>query len=228
MRSLLKRIAARLPRAWQQELKRLYFARQVRRRTFVTNEVEYGMLPQFVSAGDWALDIGANVGHYTARLSELVGPGGRIIAFEPVPDAFALLAANVARLPHQNVTLLNVAASDTARVEGMDIPRFDTGLDNFYMAKLVKGEAALGVLCVTIDGLGLDHPVRLVKIDAEGHEVWVLKGMCRLLERDRPILIIEDNSREITTLLDGLGYESERLVGSSNRIFRPRTDPRTP
>jgi FkbM family methyltransferase len=151
-----------------------------------------------------------------------VGPSGRVIAFEPVPETFALLAANVARLPHRNVTLLNAAASDAARVQGMNIPRFDTGLDNFYMAQLTDDAGALSVLCVTIDGLDLHQPVRLVKVDAEGHEVAVLKGMRRVLERDRPLLIVEDSSPEIATFLDGLGYESERHVGSSNRVFHPR------
>ncbi len=223
MKSTLKRIAARLPRTWQQELKRVYFARQIRRRTFATNEREYGMLSQLVSPGDWVLDIGANVGHYTVRLAELVGAKGRVVAFEPVPETFALLAANAARLPHGNVTLLNVAASDAVRVQGMDIPRFETGLDNLYMAQLTSGEGALGVLCVTVDALGLNHPIRLAKIDAEGHEVSVLKGMRGILERDHPLLIVEDNSPEIVTFLDALAYQSERLSGSSNRIFRPRT-----
>lgn len=226
MKSTLKRIAARLPGAWQQELKRMYFARQMHRGTFTTNEREYGMLPEFVADGDWVLDIGANIGHYTARLSELVGPRGRVLAFEPVPETFALLAANVARLAHRNVTLLNVAASDTSRVQGMEIPTFATGLDNLYMAKLTGRDGALGVLCVAVDQLALDHPIRLAKIDAEGHEVSVLKGMRGILERDRPVLIVEDNSPEIMTFLDGLGFESERLARSSNRIFRPRSHAR--
>lgn len=47
-----------------------------------------------MAPGDWALDIGANVGHYTKRMSDLAGPEGRVIAFEPVPDTFAVLCAN--------------------------------------------------------------------------------------------------------------------------------------
>jgi FkbM family methyltransferase len=75
-----------------------------------------------VKPGDWVLDVRANVGHYSHRLSDLVGPAGRIFAFEPVRETFELLTANVARFAHANVTLLNVTASDTARTVGMTAP----------------------------------------------------------------------------------------------------------
>src|SRR2546426_6450005 len=121
---LLKRIAARLPQSLQHELRRLFFRNQIRGRRFVTDEKEYGLVQSFLGPGDWALDIGANVGHYTMRMSELVGAAGRVIAFEPVPNTFALLAANAHLFTHENVSLLNVAASDGPAEVGIDIPRF--------------------------------------------------------------------------------------------------------
>ena len=82
------------------------------------------------------LDIGANVGHYTLRMSELVGDSGRVVAFEPVPETFALLAANARGFAIANVSLLNVAASDSAGIAGIRIPQFDDGLTNYYQASL--------------------------------------------------------------------------------------------
>lgn len=220
MKSFAKRIAATLPTRIQQELKRIHFARQLKAKRFITDEKEYALLDTFVEPGDWVLDIGANVGHYTARLSDLVGPEGRVIAIEPIPNTFELLAANVARLAHQNVTLLNIAASDSTAVVGMTIPRFESGLDNYYMAHLSNEKSDLNVLCEPVDGLSLPRRVSLVKIDAEGHELSVLKGMRHVLQRDRPTLIVEDNVPEVIPFLQGLRYSSERLEGSSNRIFR--------
>src|SRR5688572_25618258 len=127
MKLFLKRIAARLPDRWQQELKRRYFRSEIRRGRFRTNEREYGLLSALVSPEDWVLDVGANIGHYTVRFSELVGKLGRVISFEPVPETFELLAANIALIT-PNVTLINAAASDSTRVIGMEIPRFDSGL----------------------------------------------------------------------------------------------------
>lgn len=94
MTKLLKRLAAKLPLPIQQELKRFYFAWQIRRGRFYTDEKEFSLLNAFIAHGDWVLDIGANIGHYTRRLSDLVGPAGRVIAFEPIPQTFEVLAAN--------------------------------------------------------------------------------------------------------------------------------------
>ena len=129
---MLKRIAARLPSRWQTELKRIHFARQINRGAFVTDEPEYEVLDRYVKRGDWVIDIGANVGHYTKRFSELVGPQGRIIAFEPVPTTFSILAANVELFACSNVSLINAAVSDHVDVVGMEIPTFSAGLANYY------------------------------------------------------------------------------------------------
>src|SRR5690348_10429050 len=74
MPHLLKRVAARFPTSMQHELRRHYYAWQIRRGRFRTHEREFEMLAEFVGPGDWVADVGANVGHYTARLSGLVGP----------------------------------------------------------------------------------------------------------------------------------------------------------
>ena len=169
---------------------------------------------------DLVIDVGANVGHYTLRMSELAGPTGRVIAIEPVPETFALLAANVVLAPFPNVTLLNVAASDTTQLAGMAIPTFDTGLKNYYQASLVPTASALRVLTVALDALGLPQRVSVVKIDAEGHDHVVLRGMEALLRRDHPALIVETDSPEISGLLQGMGYQAEHLPESPNVLFR--------
>ncbi|HEY6045537.1 MAG TPA: hypothetical protein VIU65_02980, partial [Pyrinomonadaceae bacterium] len=81
-----------MPSSWQLEIRRHLYRRQIRRGVFTTHEPEYGLLSSFLSDGDWAIDIGANIGHYTKGMSDLVGARGRVIAFEPVADTFTLLA----------------------------------------------------------------------------------------------------------------------------------------
>jgi FkbM family methyltransferase len=215
---LLKRIAARLPQSLQQELRRLYFRRQIRGDHFFTDEKEYAMLATFLSPGDWVLDIGANVGHYTKRMSELVGATGRVIAIEPVPSTFALLAANAQLFAHANVSLLNVAASDRPAAVAMQIPQFTEGLQNYYQARLIPDGGGLTIITLPIDALELPATVRLVKIDVEGHELPVLRGMRALLERDRPVLIVETSSQEVIDLLARLRYATKRLPDSSNLL----------
>lgn len=220
-RKSLKRLAAKLPATWQSALKRIQFRHQIKAGEFRTDEKEFDLLDEWVSPGDWVLDIGANIGHYSCRLSELVGPQGRVVAFEPVPETFELLAANATQFAAQNVSLLNLAASDSVEIVGMRIPKFDTGLANYYMAQLTQGSADRRILCAPVDGLNFPQRIRFVKIDAEGHELSVLKGMRDLLARDRPVLVVEDSSAEIADYLAPFGYGSRRIESSSNRIFEP-------
>jgi FkbM family methyltransferase len=218
---LLKRIAAHLPLGAQHELRRMFFRSQIRRRSFFTDEKEYGLLDRFLRPGDWALDIGANVGHYTMRMAELVGETGRVIAIEPIPDTFALLAENVRHFGHTNVSLFNCAASDRTASVGMEIPRWSDGLENYYQAHVVQGTARLMILAIATDSMSLPC-IRLAKIDAEGHELPVLRGMQGLVTRDHPVLIVETSARETTDLLGSWGYAVERLPGSSNVLCTHR------
>ena len=140
--NILKRLAAALPAAWQHDLRRAHFRRQIKRNVFTTSEPEYKHLDAFITPGDWVVDVGANVGHYTKRFSELVGPGGRVIALEPVPETFALLTSNAQLFKFTNTTLINTAVSDKCELVGMDIPSFETGLKNFYMARVSTVDSA--------------------------------------------------------------------------------------
>ena len=220
---LLKRVAATLPALWQNELKRIHFMRQIRRGTFVTSEPEYAILASLVSRGDWVVDVGANVGHYTKRFAELVGATGRVIAFEPIPETFALLAANLQVRPNANVTLINAAASDKTSIAGMSVPVFDTGLRNFYQAHLSQSlDGDIQVLTLSLENLNIHNRIALVKIDAEGHEAGVLRGMRGILLRDKPTLIVETESREVMDNIEALGYAYQRLDGSPNVLFRAK------
>ncbi len=220
--TILKRMVARLPERWQSELKRMHFRRQILRGRFTTSEPEFGILPELIRAGDWAIDIGANIGHYTKRLSELVGANGRIIAIEPVPSTFALLSANVQHFQYQNVTLINAAASDKVGLAGMSIPKFPSGLLNNYEAAITNApDSTVSVLTVSLDMLSSIHPIALIKIDAEGHEKLVLEGIRSLIRAWHPVLIVETSRDEIVESLGAVGYTSRRLPGSPNVLFLP-------
>ena len=142
-----------------------------------------------------------------------------MLAFEPIPDTFELLAASVAKFHYDNVSLFNIAASDSPSIKGMALPRFDTGLDNHFRANITSNNPSFEVLCLPIDSFNLPLPISLVKIDAEGHDLNVLKGLKSILMKDHPVLIIEDGSSIIEAYLKEFGYTSERIDNSHNRIF---------
>jgi len=155
-KDMLKRIASYFPLAAQNSMKRMLFASQIRRGTFLTDEKEYSRLEEWVAEGDWVIDVGANMGHYTLRLSSIVGNTGRVLAFEPIAVTFELLASNVAKARAGNVTLLNAASSDKTEVVGMEVPSFDSGLDNYCMAN-ISDTGDISCLTLAIDSLKLPH-----------------------------------------------------------------------
>jgi len=225
VRTPIKRLAGRLPQRWQQNIKRIYYARQIRRGRFRSEEPEWRGLSDLVSPGDWVIDVGANVGQYTLRLSELVKSGGRVFAFEPIPLTFELLTANCALSSYRNVTLFNVAASDAGDVASMHVPEWEPGGSlNLAEAHLSVGRGGDGLSCdiVTcrIDALELKHRVSFVKVDAEGHEVQVVQGMMQLIERDHPVLVVEGS--RANSLLESLGYAGDHQSGSPNWVWRYR------
>jgi FkbM family methyltransferase len=230
MLQFAKKLASKLSVRSQQTLKRHYFARQIRRGTFVSSEPEFYRLESMVSAGDWVLDIGANIGHYTLRLSNLVGNEGRVFAVEPIPLTFELLAANSALSPYRNVTLLNMAASNSNSLARMEVPvEPSDGVPNFYLAHLGGDDQSTGpsaqpspeswsIFTLAIDSLELPNRVTFVKIDVEGHEVGVVQGMTRLIARDRPLIVTEGD--RAAALLESMGYRGEHLPDSPNFIWR--------
>ena len=216
-------VTARLPEAARFGLKRMRFGLQIRAGKFLTGEPEFGILHQLVEPGDWVLDVGANVGHYSARLSELVGSDGRVIAFEPVQETFALLTSNMMKTAFPNVTCLNLASSDEARLVAMSLPSTAGGSVNFYRASIVTSSDGEGssAIAVPVDGIGIQNRIALIKVDVEGHERPAIDGMRGLISRDKPILIIETESSELETEINGMGYKSERMSGSPNILFQP-------
>lgn len=223
--SLAKRIASWLPLSWQDELKRWHFRRQIQLDRFRSDEPEFDRLDEWVGQGDWVVDVGANVGHYTKRLSDLVGVSGRVIALEPIPATFSVLAANVRLFRANNVTLYNLAASDSLRVATLRIPRFASGLLNYYQASLSESsngsDCQVSALTTPLDLLLPGQRISLVKIDAEGHELEVLRGMAQLLRASRPTLVIEGESPPIAGSLAEIGYQAVHLAGSPNTVFLP-------
>lgn len=219
MKNFLKKIAAKFPKGFQQSLKHHYYRYQIKSGNFVSTEYEFKDLKKWIKDGDWVIDIGANVGHYTKRLAELVGESGRVLAFEPIPSTFELLTVNMAKTHLSNITLFNVAASDSSSIQGMSVPKWDNGLYNFYRASIKTNQPDYHIFCLSIDSLNIPKPISLVKIDAEGHDLEVLKGMVSVLKKDYPVLIVEDKSPQIERYLKGLGYSGQRIRDSHNRVF---------
>ena len=94
-------------------------------------EPDLKVVEHLIKPGDSVVDIGANTGLYTKRMSELVGRDGRVFSIEPVPLTFDILGFNVGKLGLTNVELINCAISDTNGSVIVEVPLYESGEENF-------------------------------------------------------------------------------------------------
>lgn len=171
-------------------------------------EAEVRLLPRLVPRDKIALDIGANYGAYTFWLERLAKA---VIAFEPQPRLHDFLRRVVS--PH--VSIAAVALSDRDGEADCAVP-LESGMPVEGLASLRAGAFAacqtIKVQTRTLDGFGLSG-VGFIKIDVEGFEAEVLAGARNLLQRERPVLLVEIEQRhldrpmdETFALLAELGY----------------------
>lgn len=197
------------------ELRRYKYAARLLAGRFRNNEPVHAVFERFCKPGDCVVDIGANVGHYTKHLSDLVGAGGRVLAFEPIPESLALLAMNALSFRFRNVTCLGLALDDRTGQRSMAIPLAGRMKRNLYLSSFTSDAAAgLTVRAVSYDDLALGVKPALINVCAEGAEIAVLSGMQRCLAAFRPILVVENKSRETADWLVAQGYEVAPVAGS--------------
>lgn len=162
---------------------------------FVTGTYEEptaALMSRMVRPGDTVVDVGANVGYFTLLLSHLVGPTGRVHAFEPMPHALERLKAHLAMNRCQNVTLHECAVGSTSGTTRLYLgPRHHTSVSSL-MAR--DGAEAVDVHCTTLDDALAGIRPTLVKVDVEGWESEVMAGAKTLLDSPDPPRIIAEVS----------------------------------
>jgi FkbM family methyltransferase len=188
--------------------------------------------------GDIFVDIGANIGYFSIIASELVGAGGKIYAFEPNQDAFALLKKSIKMNQITNIECMPFAAGAKSGVVQFNHTRnisrsfldatTPSQRENSQDKQAVRAKYAVQVVRLD-DYIKIEESkrVRMVKIDAEGFDYYVLQGAVRLLSGRKPDVIIEvqdqtlnkygHNPEDIFDLLYPLGYKAYEC-GSSQQI----------
>jgi FkbM family methyltransferase len=146
-------------------------------------------LTENIKRGDTVIDVGAAFGYYTLLLARLVGPDGIVAAFEPNPMSFAILKENVENSGYQDrVVLYNMAASDTTGTAKFFINSKWAGLSSLlpqpWTSKVIEVDT------VRIDDIGLLPPITFVKIDCEGGDALVLRGMRETITKNPDIRIV--------------------------------------
>lgn len=152
-------------------------------------------LEELVQPGWTAIDVGANIGYFTLLMANRVGPQGKVIAFEPLIENFSILRENIKLNGHLNVVVENLALmSRTGRIE---LRSATPGAITWVASVRVDQNSA--VESESVEAISLDEYVEkkgiakvdFLKIDVEGAEESVLDGATSVLNRDKPVLLIE-------------------------------------
>jgi FkbM family methyltransferase len=171
----------------------------------VYEPVETNLVRERVTAGNIAVDIGANFGWYTTLFSDLVGPTGLVHAFEPVPDTFEVLKTNCRLNACRNVLLNNCALGDR---DGTAMIHQFPGEPSGHASLLERPNGSSVASVCTIQTLD-DYMVRFnrvchfIKCDVEGAELAVLRGASALIRTSKPLILLEVNTN--TLVLAGHG-----------------------
>jgi FkbM family methyltransferase len=181
------------------------------------------VLVELVQPGDVVWDIGAHVGYFTLLLSHLVGPSGKVVAFEPVSDN---------RLRLEESLRLNGVANVVVRCEaaGSSCGQVMLHSRGSSLTWTLRGDevdptAVLSVPSVTLDEVAAKgEPPALLKIDAEDAEVDVLRGATTLLAHHRPYIVVElvDPAMRYECLSVASGYSARSLDDRHCLLVPPR------
>lgn len=193
---------------------RLYLAGKAlaerRERAFLRRQVRPGMV---------VFDIGANLGFYSTFLARLVGPEGRVHAFEPDPFCFGILERRARA--HPNLTVAQTALGDHEGRVTLYCNRLNRADNRIHDSLGGETGDAVEVPLTTLDRYCAEHGLERIdalKMDVQGAEVAVLAGMKEVLSRTKPLWLFLELSPDhlggagsspeaFWQVLDDAGYE---------------------
>lgn len=188
---------------------------------------------QFLRPDKAFLDVGAHIGTWALPYSRKVP---KVIALEASRENYLRLCTGIGLNDCWNIDALHVAAGERAgevdlNVGVSDWSGFGCSVGDFPINGETRPER---VRMAPVDELGIDVPIGLVKIDVEGYELEVLKGMAKtLVSNELPPLLVEcwafdwyKEKREATLRhLDSLGYNCTPIVGWEHMLLAARKRP---
>jgi len=192
------------------------------------------------SPGDTIIEIGANVGTETVGFSDIVGPFGKVYAFEPLTSNLINLNDTIKLNQFKNVIVFPFAVSNEVKNAHFVTPinKHMSGVGHI----LGNGEKVLSELvevrCISLDSIEEKiGPAKMIYMDIEGAEINALRGARRYITKHRPYIVLEASPKllskqgssinDLFSELDCLGYTIYdiarfKLVVSKRKIFKAK------
>jgi len=187
---------------------------------FDKEEINY--VRKNLDEGDVAFDIGAHKGAYTYWMYRCVRKSGRIVSVEPQPILYEYLKKMISIFGFKNVTLMDCAVSEKDSEGVITVPGKPGSISQGARIddqKIVQNKHKQDLHTINVNIRSVDSIVaetglkpKVIKIDVEGHEFSVLKGMVKILTEIRPRIIMECEERHIKdfTVFDVFNFLLEK------------------
>ncbi len=209
------------------DLREKFFAPFLKYGCFGFQEGEDRFFKKFLKSSDIVFDVGANIGYPTILFAHLIQPSGKVFAFEPSKRAFSFLKRTVSGI--NNIDLFNFAISDKTG----NVSFYETNELLTSSVHKIKGVTPYTVETRTLDGMlnSCNFP-DFVKIDVEGHEPAVLRGMKNIITSSKPPVIFFEAltktalKESVDTIKSSSNdYEFYRIIRRTGNVA-PINDPR--
>jgi FkbM family methyltransferase len=149
---------------------------------------DLAFLERHVKPGMTVVDVGANLGLYSLAIAKLVGESGRVYSFEPSPSLYCAAARNIERNNRGRIIRLeNVGLGSKTGTATLDLGVFNSG--NNRLVESSQHATAVQVPITRLDDILPDLTVDWIKIDSQGWEIEVLRGMKETLRRNRSVCL---------------------------------------
>jgi FkbM family methyltransferase len=198
---------------------------------------EIRFVRQVLKNGDSAIDVGGHIGFFTMQMAAMVGPAGRVYAYEPFDANADLLERSIAENEFgDRIRLQRAAAGAAPGTATLTFPLETLNSGGAYLLRdggaPLAGNQTKTVPLVALDALELRRPIRFIKMDVEGAEPQVIRGATRLLKDDRPVILSELHptqlerasgmtADEFLAQIRTLGYRVHQITGPSEKITSP-------
>jgi FkbM family methyltransferase len=173
----------------------------------------------FCKSGDTIIEVGANTGTETVGFAQIVGPKGKVIAFEPLPQLADAHRHNSRINGFAHVQTIEAAVTDFDGSVRIQPPASSTNSGQGYITS-DNDASGFTVPAMRIDSM-IDKlgPAELILIDVEGHEVSVLRGADEYIRQHRPVLIVEAIASQLKRAGSSLQELSNQLTGAGYTLY---------
>jgi FkbM family methyltransferase len=173
------------------------------------------ILMNHVKKDQIVIDLGAHIGYYTLMMAKLVGPNGKVFAFEPEPRNLELLQKNISKNGYENVIVVPKAVSNNEENCILYVGQESFGANKIFKPKKTNVQKFKEIKTQTIK---LDNyfkensfleKISFLKMDIEGSEIKALEGMKKILESNQELMIFTEINKDA---LEDSGSDYKKML----------------